>query len=121
MFDPMPSSIGLIRAGKLIPLAVTSPTRSKALPNVPVMADFVPGYEAGSWFGIGAPKGTPESIVSRLNGEVNVALNEPTIIARLTEFGATAIPGSSRAFGSFIANETERFAQVIRAANIMPR
>jgi tripartite-type tricarboxylate transporter receptor subunit TctC len=118
MFDPIPSSIAHIRSGRLIPLAVTSLTRSEALPNVPAMNDFVPGYEAGSWFGIGAPKNTPDSVISRLNEEVNAGLGDPKIKARLAELGATAIPQSPTDFGSFIASETERFAKVIRTAKI---
>jgi len=118
MFDPIPSSIAHIRSGRLIPLAVTSLTRSEALPNVPAMNGFVPGYEAGSWFGIGAPKNTPDSVISRLNEEVNAGLGDPKIKARLAELGATAIPQSPTDFGSFIASETERFAKVIRTAKI---
>jgi tripartite-type tricarboxylate transporter receptor subunit TctC len=120
MFDPIPSSIAHIRSGKLIPLAVTSPTRSEALPNVPAMNDFVPGYEAGSWYGIGAPRNTPDSVISRINTEVNAGLNNPKIKARLAELGATALPGTSAEFGRFIASETERFMRVIRAAKITP-
>jgi tripartite-type tricarboxylate transporter receptor subunit TctC len=118
MFDPMPSSIAHIRSGKLIPLAVTNPTRSEVLPSVPAMSEFVPGYEAGSWFGIGAPKGTPESIINRINSEVNAGLSDSKIKARLSELGATAIPGTSADFGRFIASETEHFRTVIRAAKI---
>jgi tripartite-type tricarboxylate transporter receptor subunit TctC len=120
MFDPIPSSIAHIRSGKLIPLAVTSPARSEALPNVPAMSDFVPGYEAGSWYGIGAPRNTPDSVIDRINAEVNAGLSDPKIKARLAELGATAIPGTSAEFGRFIASETERFMRVIRAARITP-
>lgn len=118
MFDPIPSSIGYIRSGKLIPLAVTTPTRSAVLPNVPAMNDFVPGYEAGSWFGIGAPKNTPADIVNRLNAEVNAALADPKIKARFADLGATAVPGSPAEFGAFIARETEKYQKVIREAKI---
>ncbi len=121
MFDPMPSSIGYIRSGKLIPLAVTTPTRSEALPNVSAMSDFVPGYEAGSWFGIGAPNNTPADIVNRLNTEVNAGLADPKIKARLAELGATAMPGSPADFGAFIARETEKHRKVIREAKITVR
>ena len=121
MFDPIPSSIAHIRSGKLIPLAVTTPARSEALPNVPVMRDFVPGYEAGSWFGIGAPNNTSADIVDRLNKEVNAGLADPKIKARLADLGATSISGSPADFGSFIASETEKYGKVIRAANIMVR
>lgn len=118
MFDPLPSSIAYIRGGKLLPLAVTSPTRSAALPHVPPMRDFVPGYEAGSWFGIGAPKSTPAGIIRRLNDAVNAGLGSRKIRARLAELGGTATPRSPSEFGSFIATETERFAGVIRKAKI---
>jgi tripartite-type tricarboxylate transporter receptor subunit TctC len=121
MFDPMPSSIGDIRAGKLIPLAVTTPTRSEALPDVPAMSDFVPGYEVGSWFGIGAPANAPADIVNRLNIEVNAGLADPKIDERLADLGATAVPGSPADFGAFIARETEKYGKVIRAAKITVR
>jgi tripartite-type tricarboxylate transporter receptor subunit TctC len=118
MFDPMPSSIAHIKSGKLLPLAVTSLTRSEALPDVPAATDFVPGYEAGSWFGIGAPKATPSRVVDKLNMTVRAALNDTNIRARLSEIGASAMPGSSAEFGKFIADETERYAVVIRTARI---
>jgi tripartite-type tricarboxylate transporter receptor subunit TctC len=118
MFDPMPSSIAHIRSGRLIPLAMTSPTRSEALPNVPAMSEFIPGYEAGSWYGIGAPKNTPDHVIRTLNREINAGLSDPKIKARLADLGATAIPQSPADFGSFIASETERFATVIRTARI---
>ncbi len=118
MFDPLPSSIGHIKAGKLRPLAVTSLTRSKALPNVPPMSEFVPGYEAGSWFGLGAPKNTPDGIFKRLNVAVNAGLGDFKIKARLAELGGTATPQSPSEFASFLAKETERFARVIRTAKI---
>lgn len=121
MFDPIPSSIAQIRSGKLIGLAVTTSTRSEALPTVPVMTDFVPGYEAGSWFGIGAPKDTPAEIVDRLNKEVNAGLVDTKIKARLADLGATSISGSPADFGSFIASETDKYQKVIRAANIKVR
>jgi tripartite-type tricarboxylate transporter receptor subunit TctC len=118
MFDPIPSSIGHIRSGKLIALAVTGPTPSEALPDVPVMSNFVNGYEAGSWFGIGAPKGTPAKIVNRLNTEVNAGLAEAKIKERLAELGATAVPGTPPAFSAFIARETDKYRRVIREAKI---
>ena len=118
MFDPMPSSIGYIRSGKLVPLAVTSPIRSEALPDVPAMNDFVPGYEAGSWFGIGAPRGTPGDVIERLNREIRLTLDEAGTKARLAELGGIAIAGSAAEFATFIARETERHGAVIRTANI---
>ena len=118
MFDPMPSSIGLINSGKLRPLAVTTPRRSDALPQVPSMCDFVPGYEAGSWFGIGAPRGTPLPIITRLNIEINAGLADPRFLARVAGLGGMVMPGSPVAFAAFVAAETEKYRSVIRAANI---
>src|SRR5687767_2896019 len=118
MFDPMPSSIGLINSGRLRPLAVTTPTRSEALPRVPPMGDFVPGYEAGSWFGIGAPRGTPPEIIARLNTEINAGLADPSLRTRIGELGGMVMPGSSVTFATFIAAETEKYRTIIRAAKI---
>ena len=118
MFDPIPSSIGHIRSGKLIPLAVTGPIPSEALPDVPIMGNFVDGYEAGSWFGIGAPKDTPAEIVNRLNTEVNAGLANGKIKERLAELGATAVSGTPADFSTFIARETDRYRRVIREAKI---
>ncbi len=101
-----------------VPLAVTSLDRSEALPNVPSMSDFVPGYEAGSWFGIGAPKDTPHGIIRRLNDAVNAGLSDLNIRARLADLGGTATAQSPTDFASFIAEETERFAELIRIAAI---
>src|SRR5688500_4325194 len=92
MFDPMPSSIGLINSGRLRPLAVTTSRRSEALPEVPPMSDFVPGYEAGSWFGIGAPRGTPPAIIARLNTEIDAGLSDPGIRARVAALGGMVMP-----------------------------
>jgi len=117
-FASMPSSIEYIRAGRLRALAVTTATRSEVLPDIPTVAEFVPGYEASSWYGIGAPKNTPAEIVAKLNTEVNAALADPKMKARLAEWGATALPGSPADFGELIAEETEKWAKVIRAANI---
>jgi tripartite-type tricarboxylate transporter receptor subunit TctC len=119
-FDPIPNSIGYIRAGKVRPLAITSATRSVALPDVPTVSEFVPGYEASFWFGVGAPKATPAEIVDKLNKEVNTALADPKVKARLVELGATTLPGSSADFGKFIADETEKWAKVIKFAGIKP-
>jgi tripartite-type tricarboxylate transporter receptor subunit TctC len=121
MFDPMPSSIAYIRSGKLIPLAVTTPARSQALPDVPAMSDFVPGYEAGSWFGIGAPSNTSADIIDMLNREVNAGLAAPAIRARITELGGTTMPGSPANFRSFIAAETEKHEKIIRTASLKAR
>ena len=118
MVPTMPSSIAYIRAGKLRPLAVTTTTRSDELPEVPTVNDFVPGYEASSWYGIGAPKGTPAEILDMLNKEVDAALDDPKMKARLADLGGTPLPGSPVQFGKLIAEETEKWARVIRAANI---
>jgi tripartite-type tricarboxylate transporter receptor subunit TctC len=112
------SSIGYIRAGRLRALAVTTATRSDALPDIPTMAEFVPGYEASFWLGVGAPKATPAEIVEKLNKEVNAALDDLKIKARLADLGGTPLPGSPADFGKLIAEETEKWAKVIRAANI---
>ena len=118
MFDPMPSSIGHIKAGRLVPLAVTSPARSDNLPDVPIAADTVPGYQAGSWFGIGAPRGTPEAIVDRLNGTINEALGDAAVRAKIMELGASPIQGSPAQFAKFVAEETEKYAVLIRSGVI---
>ena len=118
MFDPMPSSIAHIRRGDLIPIAVTTSSRSVVLPNVPSVAEAVPGYEAGSWFGIGAPKNTPKHIVERLNGEVNAALQSPGLQTQITELGGIKMGGSTAQFAEFITQETDKYARVIRSAGI---
>jgi tripartite-type tricarboxylate transporter receptor subunit TctC len=121
MFDPMPSSIGYINDGKLIPLAVTTPTRSTMLPQVPAMSDFVSGYEAASWFGIAAPGNTPTAIIIKLNTEINAALGDPIMSVRLAQLGATTMPGSPAEFGAFIARETEKYRKVIQMTKITAR
>jgi tripartite-type tricarboxylate transporter receptor subunit TctC len=120
MFDLMPSSIELIRAGKLRALAVTTATRSEALPEVPTVGEFVPGFEASTWQGIGAPKDTPIETLDRLNREINAGLADPRIKARLADTGATAFVGSAGDFGKFMANETEKWAKVVKFAGIRP-
>ena len=119
-FGPMPSSIEYIRAGKLRALAVTTATRSEALPDIPTVGDFVPGYEASAWFGVGAPKNTPAEIVDKLNKEINAGLADPKMKARLADLGGTVLAGSPADFGKLIADETEKWGKVIRAANIKP-
>jgi tripartite-type tricarboxylate transporter receptor subunit TctC len=119
-FDNLPASIEFIRAGKLRPLAVTTATRSEALPNVPTIAQFVPGYEASAWFGIGAPRNTPPDVIATLNREVNAGLADPKIKAKLADLGGTIIPGSPADFGRLIASEIEKWAKVIKFANIKP-
>ena len=118
MFDPVVSSIGYIRAGKLRPLAATTSMRSEALPDLPTVAEFVPGYEASVWFGVGAPKNTPAEIVEKLNKEINAALADPKMKARLADLGATVLPGTPADFARLIADETEKWGNVIRALNI---
>ncbi len=118
MFDFMASSIGYVRAGKLRALAVTTAMRSAALPDVPTVGDFLPGYEASGVGGIGAPKGTPADIIDKLNAAINAALADPMMISRYAEFGSTPLPGSPADFGKLIADETEKWAKVIKFANI---
>ncbi len=113
-FDNMPSSIEHIRAGKLRPLAVTTTARSEALPDTPVLADTVPGYEASAWFGAGAPKGTPSEIIEKLNKEINAALSDPKMQARLADLGGMLMAGSPADFGKIIVEETEKWAKVVK-------
>jgi tripartite-type tricarboxylate transporter receptor subunit TctC len=120
MFDAMPSSLPHIRAGKLRLLAVTTATRVEILPDVPAVGEFVPGYEASIWWGVGAPKATPAEIVEKLNKEINAGLADPKIKARLADLGGDVLALSPADFGKFIADETEKWARVIRAANIKP-
>ena len=117
-FSTMSSSIEYVRAGKLRALAVTTATRSPVLPDIPTVNEFVPGYESSFWTGIGAPKNTPAEIVDKLNKEINAALADPKMKARLAELGATALPGSPTEFGKLIADKTEKWGKVVRTANI---
>ncbi|MET0632448.1 MAG: tripartite tricarboxylate transporter substrate binding protein [Xanthobacteraceae bacterium] len=114
VFNPLPESMEFIKAGKLRPLAVTTATRSDVLREIPALAEFVPGYEASAVQGIGAPKATPAEIVERLNKEINAGLADPKLNARFTELGGTVFPGSAADFGAFMADETEKWAKVIR-------
>jgi tripartite-type tricarboxylate transporter receptor subunit TctC len=118
IFATTPGTTEFVRTGKLNALAVTTATRADALPDVPPLADFVPGYESSQWYGLGAPKNTPAEIVDRLNREVNAALVDPKMKARLADFGGTAMPGSPAGFGKFIAAETEKWAKVVKFAGI---
>src|SRR5262245_21723257 len=117
-FDPMSSSIVHIKAGKLRALAVTTPNRSDVLPDIPTVGDFLPGFEASGWFGIGALKGTPAEIIDKLNREINAGLDDAKVRARIAELGNTVLAGSPSDFGRLIADETEKWSKVIRAANI---
>jgi tripartite-type tricarboxylate transporter receptor subunit TctC len=118
LFGGLPPAIEFIRAGTLRPLAVTTATRSEVLPNTPTMAEFVPGYETSFWGGIAAPKNTPAQVVEKLNKEINAGLADPKLRARLADLGGTVLPGSPADFGKLIAEDTEKWAKVIRAANI---
>jgi tripartite-type tricarboxylate transporter receptor subunit TctC len=118
IFAVISSSIEHVRAGKLRALAVTTATRSAVLPDLPTVGDFVPGYEASFWTGVGAPKGTPAEIVDTLNKEINAGLADPRMRARFAELSVTAMPGSAADFGKFIAEETERWGKVIQTAGI---
>jgi tripartite-type tricarboxylate transporter receptor subunit TctC len=118
MFPTIVASIEYIRAGRLRALAVTSATRSDALPDIPTMSDFVPGYEASFWTGVGAPKNTPAEIVEKLNKEINAALADPKMKARLADLGGDVLALSPADFGKFIGDETEKWGNVIRALNI---
>jgi tripartite-type tricarboxylate transporter receptor subunit TctC len=120
MFDATPSSLPHIRAGKLRPLAVTTATRMEILPDVPTVGEFVPGYEASVWWGVGAPKATPAEVVEKLNKEINAGLAEPKMKARLADLGGDVLALSPADFGKLIADETEKWGKVIRAANIKP-
>jgi len=118
LFGVMPASLGYIRAGKLRALAVTSATRQEVLPDVPTVGEFLPGFEARGWYGVVVPKAAPVEIVGKLNQEINAALADPKMKKRLTELGVAVFAGSPADFGKFIADETEKWGKVIRAANI---
>ena len=118
MFDPIVTSIEHIKAGKLRALAVTSATRSELLPDIPVVGEFVPGYEATGWQGIGAPRNTPADIVEKLNKETNAALADPKMKARLLDLGGTPMPMTPTDFGRLIANDTEKWSKVVKFAGI---
>jgi tripartite-type tricarboxylate transporter receptor subunit TctC len=119
-FAGLTSSLELVKAGKLRALAVTTAMRSEALPDTPAVGEFVPGYEASSWYGIGAPRNAPSSIIGKLNKDINVGLADPNIKERLAELGVTALAGSPADFGKLIAADTEKWGKVIRTANIKP-
>ena len=120
IFASAPSSIALIRSGKLRGLAVTSTMRLEALPDLPTVGEFVPGYEVNVWFGVGTPKGTSADVIDKLNKEINAGLADPTIKARLEDLGGIPIPMTPDEFSKMIAEDTEKWAKVVRAANIKP-
>ena len=117
-FGPMPPSIEHIRSGKLRALGVTSAGRSQALPDIPSVSDFVPGYEASQWYGIGVPKNTPSEIIDKLNKEINASLVDLKMKARLADLGGTPLVGSPADFSRLIAEDTEKWAKVIKFAGI---
>jgi tripartite-type tricarboxylate transporter receptor subunit TctC len=117
-FDNLPSSIGHIRAGKLRALAVSTSKRSPELPDVPTVAETVPGYEASAFFGFGVPHGTPKAIVDRLNQEINAALKDPAMLTKLKDLGGIPTPGTAADFGKFLAAETSKWEKVVHAANL---
>jgi tripartite-type tricarboxylate transporter receptor subunit TctC len=120
MFDNIPTSLEFIRAGKLRPLAITSTARSELLPDIPTVADFVPGYEASAWYGIGVPKRTPTEIIDKLNTTINAILADPAVKKRFAEMGATLLPGSPAQFTKFIADETEKWGKVVKFSGAKP-
>jgi tripartite-type tricarboxylate transporter receptor subunit TctC len=118
MFDNLPPSLPHIRAGKLRALAVTTATRSEALPDVPTVAEAVPDYEASAFYGVAVPKGTPPEVIDKLNKEINAGLANPNIKARLAELGGMLIAGTPQDFGKLVADETEKWAKVIKAGGV---
>jgi tripartite-type tricarboxylate transporter receptor subunit TctC len=118
VFSAVPSTVEYIKGDKVRALAVTSTSRVEALPNVPTVAEFVPGYEASNWWGIGAPKNTPAAIVDQLNREINAAFADPKMKARLSELGGAVLAGPPADFAKLIADETDKWGKVIRTANI---
>jgi tripartite-type tricarboxylate transporter receptor subunit TctC len=118
IFDVMPPSLGYIRSGKLRALGVTTAKRQELLPDVPPIGEFMPGYEASAWYGIVAPKGTPEEIIGKLNMEINAALRDPNMRKRLLELGGTVFAGSPADFGKFIGEDAEKWTKVVKFADI---
>jgi len=119
-FDTIFSSIEHIRSGRLRALGISTAVRSELLPDIPTVAEFLPGYEASTWFGVGAPKSTSPTIIDKLNREINAGLADPRVRARIADLGGTVLAGSSADFGKLIADDTEKWGKVIRAANIKP-
>jgi tripartite-type tricarboxylate transporter receptor subunit TctC len=120
MFDILPSSIQHVRSGALRALAVTSTTRSEVLPDLPILGDFLPGYEASAWYGVAAPRNTPSEIVQKLNDKINAGLADPKIKARLADLGGAVTPGSPADFGKFVAEEIEKWGKVVKFSGAKP-
>jgi tripartite-type tricarboxylate transporter receptor subunit TctC len=120
VFDNLPTSLEYIRAGKVRALAVTTATRSEAVPELPTVSEFVPGYEVSSWFAIGAPKGTPAEIVDKLNSEINAGLADPKIKARIADMSSVPLPLTPPELGKLIAEETEKWAKVVKFSGARP-
>jgi tripartite-type tricarboxylate transporter receptor subunit TctC len=120
-FDNLPGSIGFIRQGKLRALAVTTTARSPALPDIPALAEFIPGYEASAWYGVSAPRYTPQAVVGKLNKEINAGLADPALQARLVDLGGMIVSGSPADFGKLVGDETAKWAKVIKFAGIKPQ
>ena len=120
LFATTPGTTDYIASGKLRALASTTATRAKVLPDLPTIADFVPGYEASQWYGVGAPKNTPAEIVDTLNVQINAALVDPKMRSRLADIGGEPLPGPPAEFGRLIAEETEKWGRVVRAAGLKP-
>ena len=120
MFDNIPTSIQHIRAGKLRALAVTGTARSELLPDIPIVADYLPGYEASAWYGFGAPRGTPPDIIEKLNKTVNAILADPAVKAKFADMGATLIMSSPADFGKYVAAETEKWGKVVKFSGVKP-
>ena len=118
MFDPAPSSMPHVQAGRLVALATTGPTRAAMLPDVPTVAEYLPGYEGGSWFGLAAPRATPEALIGHAHAAVQAGLAQRAIRDALERLGATPMPGSIEAFDRFRAAEAARYAEIIRVAGI---
>jgi tripartite-type tricarboxylate transporter receptor subunit TctC len=120
-FDNLPGSIGFIRQGKLRALAVTTTARSPALPDIPALAEFIPGYEASAWYGVSAPRNTPQAVIDKLNNEINTGLVDPALQARLVDLGGMIVSGSPADFGKLVRDETAKWAKVIKFAGIKPQ
>jgi tripartite-type tricarboxylate transporter receptor subunit TctC len=120
IFGTMPAVISLVKSGKLRALGVTTAVRSDQLPDVPTIGEFVPGYEASQWYGISAPKGTPADVIEKLNREVNVVLADPKIVAKLAELGASVVAGTPADFGKLVADETAKWAKVVKLSGVKP-